>query len=93
MDNEKLFNLMEKMYIEMHSNFKEVRADINGLKSDVTGLKADVKDLKAGQLRLEDRLEDTSKTLFDGYMQNTERLTRIEEELSKHEEVIIRRVK
>ncbi|MDD2234540.1 MAG: hypothetical protein PHZ11_08095 [Desulfitobacteriaceae bacterium] len=31
--------------------------------------------------------------LFDGYKQNAEKLTRIEEEVSKHEEIILRRVR
>ncbi|NLJ78740.1 MAG: hypothetical protein GX329_05195 [Tissierellia bacterium] len=32
-------------------------------------------------------------SLFDGYKQNAEELDRIEEEVSKHEEIILRRIK
>ena len=32
-------------------------------------------------------------SLFDGYKQNAEKLDRIEEEVSKHEEIILRRIK
>ena len=31
--------------------------------------------------------------LFDGYMQNTERLIRIEKQVSRHEDIIIKKVK
>ena len=32
-------------------------------------------------------------SLFDGYKQNSDKLDRIEEEVSKHEEIILRRIK
>jgi len=32
-------------------------------------------------------------TLFDGYKQNSDKLDRIEKEVSKHEEIILRRIK
>jgi hypothetical protein len=31
--------------------------------------------------------------LFDGYKQNSDKLSRIEEEVSRHEEIIPRRIK
>ena len=31
--------------------------------------------------------------LFDGYKQNADKLDRIEKEVSKHEEIILRRIK
>lgn len=66
----KVFDLLTKMYNEMQDGFKEIRADIKELKTDVN-------DLKNGQLLLEDKLEDTRKTLFDGYTQNSEQLNEI----------------
>ena len=33
------------------------------------------------------------EALFDGYKQNAEQLNNIENEISKHEEVILRRIK
>lgn len=64
MEYDKLFGFMEKMYSEMQNGFKD--------------LKDDVSVLKTGQLKLENKLEDTRKTLFDGYIQNTESIKRLE---------------
>lgn len=46
MENDKLFELMSKMYNEMNDNLKEVRQDINGIKQNLNGFKQDVDELK-----------------------------------------------
>lgn len=77
MADDKLFELVTKMYTEMQTEFKEIKSDI--------------KDLKAGQLLLENRLDDTRKTLFDGYIQHQEQLTRIEERLEEHDVILLKK--
>lgn len=93
MENEKIFELMEKMYVELM-----------GVKDEVKSVKSEMKE---GFKKVNERLDAVEKTvikiendhgkkldaLFDGYKQNTEQLTRIENEVSKHEEVILRKVK
>lgn len=51
MEDDKLFELMSKMYAEMQQGFKEMRNDI---------------------VRIENKLDANSKTLFDGYEQTYE---------------------
>lgn len=86
MDNEQLFELMSKMYGEMQEGFKGVKDEFKGVNERLD--------------KIEDRVtvieQDHGKKidlLFDGYKQNAQILDRIEQEVSKHEEVIIRRVK
>lgn len=68
------------------SDMKEVKADIKDLKEDVSILKNQVAVIE---------VEHGKKlsALFDGYTQNTKLLKDIGEEVAKHEEVIIKRVK
>lgn len=104
MENDKLFDLMSKMYSEMQTGFKELREDVSDLKEDVSGLKQDVSTLKEDvsglkqqvtrlEISIEHDIKPKVSALFDGYKQNSEQLTHIAEEVAKHEEVIIRRVK
>ena len=81
-----------------------IATQVGGLTKQVDGLTKDVAELKKGQ---KDLKSETTKTniviendikpkidaLFDGYKQNTEKLEKIEEEVSKHEEIILRRIK
>ncbi|WP_313233185.1 hypothetical protein [Tissierella praeacuta] len=109
--DEKVFDLMEKMYIEfserfdnMEDDIKDLKCDVGSLKTDVGSLKTDVGSLKTdmGSLKtdvikintkIEHDLMPKITALFDGYKQNSDKLDRIENEVSKHEEIILRRVK
>lgn len=84
--NEQLFEFMTKMYGEMQEGFKEVNSRIDNLENEVreTKNKATVIEQEHGK-----KLD----ALFDGYKQNSDKLDRIEEEVSKHEEIILRRIK
>lgn len=93
MDNEKIFELMTKMYSEMQEGFNKVNKKIAGLENEVSNLKTETKVIKKTVLKIEDEHGKKLDALFDGYKQNSEQLQRIEDEVSKHEEVIIRRVK
>lgn len=104
MENEKLFELMTKMYSEMQEGFKksdkrfdnlEGRFDnlegrFDNLEDRFDNLESDVKKIGA---QIDGEITPKLEALFDGYKQNTEKLTRIENEVSRHEEVILRRVK
>lgn len=43
MDNDKLFEFMEKMYVEMQQGFKNVNSKLDSLESRVDGLEGEVK--------------------------------------------------
>lgn len=79
MENDKLFELMTKMYGEMQEGFQNVNNEI--------------KDVKERVINIENDHGKKLDLLFDGYKQNSEQLNRIEKEVTKHEEVIIRRIK
>lgn len=82
MENEKLFELMEKMYSELQEIKKDVKTNTEKIDS-----------VEKTVLRIEQNHGRKLEALFDGYKQNAEQLNNIEKEVSKHEEVILRRVK
>jgi len=69
----------EKMYAEMQEGFKSVNERLSFLEKTVSRIEID-----HGQ---------KLSALFDGYVQNSEKLDRIETEVAKHEEFIIKRIK
>ncbi|MDQ2088235.1 hypothetical protein RBH29_17565 [Herbivorax sp. ANBcel31] len=78
---DKSFELLTKMYSEMTEQFKEVNKKLDE--------KADKSDI----IRFENELTPKVQALFDGYKQHTDVLERIENEVTKQEEIIMRRVK
>lgn len=72
MENEKIFELIEKMYSDLSSEIRDVKNTVTRIEHE-HGKKLDA--------------------LFDGYVQNTEQLKRIEMEVSRHEEIILRKIK
>lgn len=90
MENEKLFEFMTKMYTEMKEGFKEVNKRLDNVETDLSDIKKRV--IKA-EVNLEQGIAPKIDSLFDGYKQNSDKLDRIEKEVSKHEEFILKRVK
>ncbi len=76
---------------------KGLKNDVGGLKDDVGELKKEVSDLKVELKKTNNVIENDIKpkieALFDGQLQNTARLERIEAEVVKHEEFILKRVR
>lgn len=91
--DDKLFDLMTKMYTEM----QEIKADVKATNNKVDRLETKVDKLENKvdklQIHIEQIIEPKIEALFDSYTQNTETLQEIKAEVAKHEEVIIRRVK
>lgn len=85
MDNEKLFELMSKMYLEFTQFRKEVKDDVNSLKDDVSTLKGDVRKLGA---KIDGEVSDNIRALQDGYKQNYEMIREIREIVKKNTEDI-----
>ena len=92
---------------DLQNEMQEVKGGIKGLKGEVQGLKTEMQDVKGGIKGLKGEVADIKKrvihiendhgakldALFDGYKQNDDKLTRIEAEVSKHDEFILRRIK
>jgi hypothetical protein len=84
---DKIFDLMGKMYTEMNSKFGEINREMNSKFSEMNtrfdeiNIKLDKKADKTDIVRLEDKLENKTKALFDGYTLTYEKLTVIEKKL------------
>jgi len=97
MDNEKILELMtkmyaglkgsqEKMYAEMQQGFKSVGERFNSVDERLSTLEKTV-------IKIEIDHGAKLSALFDGYIQNSEKLDRIELEVAKHDEFIMKRIK
>lgn len=109
--DEKIFDLIEKMYVEMQNGFKKVderfvgvENSIEGIDSRIEGIDRRIESIDGRLSGLEDKVTNINitleheikpqlKALFDEYKQNSDKLDRIEKEVSKHEEIILRRIK
>lgn len=102
-----LLELILNQVTELTMDMSGVKGDMSGLKREVSGLKSEVSGLKSEMSEVKGRLSGVEKTvlriehdhgdklsaLFDGYQQNSEKLDRIEAEVARHEEIILRRVR
>ncbi|MCR3922509.1 MAG: hypothetical protein NUK65_08345 [Firmicutes bacterium] len=88
-DEEKIYNLLEKVYIELQAT----KSDITNIQSEIGEVKTEVKTIKDTVIKIENEHGNKLGVLFDGYKQNSEKLDRIETEVAKHEEIILRRVR
>lgn len=70
-----------------------IAAQVGKLTMDMDEIKSEAKDVKKTVLKIENEHGEKLSALFDGYKQNSEKLDRIEEEVSKHEEIILRRIR
>ncbi|MGB4313010.1 MAG: hypothetical protein ACOX0L_09590 [Natronincolaceae bacterium] len=50
-------------------------------------------EVKKTNIKIDHEIMPKIDALFDGYKQNSEKLDRIEKEVSRHEEIILRRIK
>lgn len=84
--NEHLFEFMTKIYSEMKEGFEEVNLRVDNLENEI-------KETKNKVIIIEQEHGKKLDALFDGYKQNADKLDRIEQEVSRHEEIILRRIK
>lgn len=60
---------------------------------DLQETKSELKEVKKTVVTIEHDHGQKLQALFDGYVQNSDKLDRIEKEVTKHEEIILRRVR
>ena len=70
----------------------EIKATMS-TKDELAEVKADLKFIKETVIKIENNHGQKFGALFDGYKFNSEKLDRIETEVSKHEEIILRRIR
>jgi hypothetical protein len=85
-NEKKIFNLLEKMYVEFNKRFKSIDKRFENIEAGLSTVKATV-------VNIENDHGQKLDALFDGYKLNSEKLDRIEAEVAKHEEVILRRIR
>jgi len=90
---DKLFELMSKMYEEMQEGFKEVKGEIKEVKIRLDRVEDRLDKVENTVIKIEQDNGKKLSALFDGHEQNSRKLDRIEKEVSKHEEVILRRIR
>ncbi|MDD2504592.1 MAG: hypothetical protein PHG58_12235 [Clostridia bacterium] len=85
-NEEKIFEFMTKMYSDMQEGFVKVNDKFGSLENEVQSIKKTV-------LNIEQDHGKKLQVLFDDYKQTTDQLERIEKEVTRHDDIILRRVK
>lgn len=81
---------MQEGFDQVNSDMRQGFCDVN---NRIDNVENEVKDIKRTVLKIEHEHGEKLSALFDGYKQNSDKLDRIESEVSKHEEIILRRVR
>lgn len=100
MEDRELLELIAAQVGKLMSSMDNLTKDVSGLKegqnkieNELASVKNEVSNVKSIALNIEQEHGKQLVTLFDGYKQNADKLDRIEQEVSKHEEIILRRIK
>ncbi|KAB3531868.1 hypothetical protein [Alkaliphilus serpentinus] len=86
---DKVFNLMEKMYIEMQDMKKELKSEMKEMQSEFKGVQSEIKGIKEVMatkqdiVRLESKMDENHRALYDGYKQSIEGIHGINIRLDK----------
>ncbi|HZK57175.1 MAG TPA: hypothetical protein VFD17_02600 [Clostridia bacterium] len=92
--NEQLFEFMTKMYSDLDGKIGNLDEKIDDINKEMKEGFIEVKsEIKKTNIKIDHEVMPKINALFDGYKQNSDKLSRIEEEVSKHEEIILRRIK
>lgn len=103
---EKLYIEMQKGFEKVDKQFQQVDSKIDSLDSRIdsldnridsldnriTNLENELKDVKKVVIKIEHDHGDKLKALFDGFKQNSDKLDRIEAEVTKHDEFILKKI-
>ena len=84
---------MSKLSTEVSGVKSEMQKGFNQVDGKFDQVNQRIDQLGKTVLNIEQNHGEKLLALFDGYKQNSEKLDRIEQEVSKHEEIILRRVR
>jgi predicted nucleic acid-binding Zn-ribbon protein len=94
MENDKLFEFIEKMYAELKGNqekmYSEMKAGFKSVNNRLDNVEGRLGNVEKAVISLEYELKETKKTLYDGYVQNTEAINRLETKVDKLSEKVDR---
>jgi len=90
MSEDKVFSLLEKMYVEFNGKFEKMDQRFDKIDQRFHGLEHRIEKL---ELKVENDISQKIEVLFDGQKQMVAQLNRIEEKVDQHDEIIIKRIK
>ena len=90
MDESKMFDLLEKIYVEV----QETKSDISGIKEGVSILKEDVSNLKQDVsilkkevrrigIQIDEEIIPVQRALLDGYQDNSEKISILDDKVDR----------
>ena len=82
---------MDSRMADMDSRMAGIEDEMGSVKSELAEVKFEVRFTKETVIKIEKDHGQKLGALFDGYKLNSEKLDRIEAEVAKHEEIILRR--
>jgi len=91
--NKDFSSKFENMNKDFSGKFENINEEIKGLKQDTKELKETVSSINKTVIKIENEHGNKLSALFDGWKQNTDKLDRIEKEVSRQDEIILRKVK
>ena len=100
MENEKLFEFLTIMHSEMKEGFSkiderfsEIDERFNEIDERFSEVNNRLTKIENTVIKIENEHGKKLQVLFDGYRQHSDQLERIEKEVTKHDEFILKRVK
>lgn len=85
--------MTDRELLELIANqVANLTTQVTNITTEVKDLRSEVKDIKNKVTIIEQEHGKKLDALFDGYKLTYEKLQKIEEEVSKHEEIILRRI-
>ena len=83
MDENKMFEMLEKIYVEVQETKKEVQETIKEVKSHTIRLDTLENEIKKIGVNIDGKLIPTNEALLDGYKSNTEHITIIDDKIDR----------
>lgn len=89
--DDKIFDLLEKMYLEIQ-DVKEnmaTKEELYGVKQELQGVKAnmatkqELQGVKQDIIRMENKMDENHKALYDGYKQSIEGIHELKKDIEK----------
>jgi len=64
--NDKVLDLLEKMYIELKQGQDGIKKEVSGIKIEISEIKSDVQTLSNQMISFENGIKEDIKALYDG---------------------------
>ena len=93
MTDRELLELIARQVSTLTTQVDTLTTQVDGLTKDMAEVKTKLTSVENTVTRIENNHGEKLSALFDGYKLNSEKLDRVEQEVSKHEEVILRRIR